>query len=130
MLDIPEAEEFVSESRTRPFVRRWGEETTSSESPSIESMSSDSLGTNSVTINTGFLAELIKTDRLRDWRLPGVRIGDIKKELLLLLMSGDLNKVIMVTVIDQLVSPNFITLTRNSFRQVAFYVRQRSLHEY
>ena len=51
--------------------------------------SSGLAGAMSVTINTGFLAELSNTDRLRDCLLPGVLTGDIISELLLI--EGELN---------------------------------------
>lgn len=44
---------------------------------------------------TGFLAELMRTDRLRDWRLLGVIMGEFNKELLRL-TDGDLNKKIII----------------------------------
>lgn len=50
--------------------------------------------TMSVTTNTGFLAELSNTDRLRDCRLPGVLTGDINNELLF--TEGDLNTEIVL----------------------------------
>ena len=43
-----------------------------------------------MTIKTGFLAELIKTDRRRDWRLLGVIKGDIISDELLLRIDGEL----------------------------------------
>lgn len=65
--------------------------------PALESstISFCSLGTISVTMNTGFFAELSNTERLSDCRFPGVLRGellhgDIRSELLLL-ATGDLN---------------------------------------
>ncbi len=60
----------------------------------LSTISFCSLGTISVTMNTGFFAELSNTDRLSDCRFPGVLKGellhgDIKSELLLL-TTGDL----------------------------------------
>lgn len=57
----------------------------------------------SVTMKTGFLAELSKTDRLSDCRLPGVLAGDIRRELLLFI-EGELrqNKLLAQNIEDQI----------------------------